>query len=257
MVRKIAIALVFASCVTSLRADDSTQQKDIPPCAQSPDDPRHYPDNMVRPKYPKDALRNGIEGKVELRAVIATDSRTKDLAVLSGDSRFSPSAIIAIRKWRFHPEMRQGQPVETTYKIHVRFNLMLREANSDVELESPSTEPPTISSLAKLRPQEPGPEIHRVAEPGIVAPKQLYAPEPEFSEKARIEAQQGNVGIYLVVGTDGLPRNLQIACSSAPDLNDNAIAAVKLWKFAPATKDGAPVPVEILIEVSFRLDNNH
>jgi hypothetical protein len=63
VVRKIAIALVFASSVTSLRADDSTQQKDIPPCAQSPDDPRNYPDNMVRPKYPKDALRNGIEGK--------------------------------------------------------------------------------------------------------------------------------------------------------------------------------------------------
>jgi TonB family protein len=189
-----------------------------------------------------------------LGAVIATDSKTKDLVVLGGDSGFSQSAIIAIRKWRFHPEMRQGQPVETTYKVHVRFNPMLREANSNVELESPIPETPSVSPLAK---QDFGPEIHHMSEPGMVAPKQLYSPEPEFSEKAGIEKQQGNVGIDLVVGTDGLPRNLHLTCSAAPDLNENAIAALKQWKFAPATKDDIPVPVEILIEVSLTLDNNH
>lgn len=189
--------------------------------------------------------------------MITTDSKTKDLEVLSGESEFSQNALVAIRKWRFHRELREGRPVETTYKIHVRFSPMLQEANSDAELESPLPERPTISSLAKGRPQDTGPEIHSVAESGIVAPKQLYSPEPEFSEKARIEAQQSNVGIDLVVGTDGLPRNLQIACSSAPDLNDNAIAAVKQWKFAPATKDGKPVPVEIFVEVSFRLFEHH
>lgn len=211
---------------------------------------------MVRPKYPKDALRNGIGAKVELRTVITPDGKSKVLAVLSGDSEFSQNAVAAIRKWRFHPELRQGRPVETTYKIHVRFNPILQEANSDVELESPLPEPPPISSLAKLHPQDLG-EIHHVSEPGMIAPKQLYSPEPEFSEKASLEKQQGNVDIDLVVGTDGLPRSLQITCSSAPDLNDNAIAAVKQWKFAPATKDGKPVPVEIVVEVSFRLDNNH
>jgi len=257
MVRKIVVALVFASCVTSLRAVGSTQQNGIPPCAQSPDDPRNYPDNMVRPKYPKDALRNGTEGNVELRAVIATDSRTKDLVVLSGDSDFSQSAIIAIRKWRFHPEMRQGQPVETSYKIRVRFNPKLREANSDVELESPRPESPSVFSSAKFRRSDSSAEVYHISDPGVVAPKQLYSPEPEFSEKARVEKQQGNVGIDLVVGADGLPRDLQVSCSSAPDLNDNAIAALKQWRFAPGTKDGTPVPVEILVEVSFTLNNNH
>jgi len=134
---------------------------------------------------------------------------------------------------------------------------MLQEANSDVELESLLPETPPISPLARTHRQDFGPEIHHMSEPGMVAPKQLYSPEPEFSEKARLEKQQGNVGIDLVVGTDGLPRNLQIACSSAPDLNDNAIATVKQWKFAPATKDGKPVPVEIVVEVSFHLYNNH
>jgi len=164
---------------------------------------------------------------------------------------------LAIRKWRFHPELRQGQAVETTYKIRIRFNPMLREANSEVELESPLPEPSQISPLAKPHRQDLGLEIHHMSEPGMVAPKQLYSPDPEFSEKARIENQQGNVDIDLVVGADGLPQDLQIACSSASDLNDNAIAAVKQWKFVPATKDGRAVPVEIIVEVTFKLYNNH
>ena len=257
MVSKIVIALVVACSVTPLPAEQPTHHEDTPLCAQSPDDPVHYPDNMVRPKYPKDALRNGIEGKVELRAVIGPDGKTEDSTVLSGDSEFSQSAMAAIRKWRFHPELRQQKPVETTYRIHVRFNAMLREANSDVEVESPPPEPPPVSSLTKLHRQNLAPEVHHMSEPGMVAPKQLYSPEPEFSEKASREKQQGNVGIDLVVGTDGLPHDAQIACSSAPDLNDNAIAAIKQWKFAPATKDGKPVPVEIFVEVSFRLNDNH
>lgn len=242
--------------VLTLQHGQSTQKSDIPPCAQSPDGATYYPDNMVRPKYPKDALRSGIEGKVELRAVVAPGGQMKDLVVLTGDSEFSQNALAAIRRWHFHSEVRHGQPVETTYKIHVRFNPMLREANSDIELESPLPEPLLIFSLAKTERLDLGPEIHHMSDPGMIAPKQLYSPEPEFSEKASLERQQGNVDVDLVVGTDGLPRNLQIACSSAPDLNDNAIAAVKRWKFAPATQDGKPVPVEIVVEVSFRLYNH-
>src|SRR5579864_3385354 len=247
----------MACSLVPLWAHRPTQQSDTPRCAQFPEGGTHYPDNMVRPRYPKNALRNGIEGKVELRAVIAPDGKSKNLAVLSGNSEFSQNAILAIRKWRFHPELRQGQPVETTYKVHVRFNPKLQEANSEVELESPLPEPPPIFSLAKLDRQDSGTEIHHVSEPGMIAPKQLYSPEPEFSEKASLEREQGNVDIDLVVGVDGVPGNLQITCSSAPDLNDNAIAAVKQWKFAPATKNGKPVPVEIVVEVSFRLYNNH
>lgn len=249
--------MIACSVVLPLWANQPTQPSEIPPCAQLPDEGTHYPDNMVRPKYPRDALRNGIEGKVELRAVIAPNGKSKDIAVLSGDSEFSQNAIVAIRKWRFHPELRKGRAVETIYKVHVRFNPMLKEANSEVELESPLSEPSPISSLAKLHRQDLGTEIHHMSEPGMIAPKQLYSPEPEFSEKATLEKDHGNVEIDLVVGVDGLPHSLQIACSSASDLNDNAIAAVNRWKFAPATKDGKPVPVEIVVEVSFKLYNNH
>jgi TonB family protein len=231
---KIAIALVIVSGFALFATGPSGLPDKIPPCAAMPDEASYYPDNMIRPKYPKDALRNGAAGTVELRAVIAPDGRTQDVSVLSGEPAFRPAAMEAVRKWRFHPQMKQGHPVQAAYKIEIRFNPQLREANSSVELESP-------------------PDVRVTSEPGVVAPKALYKPDPEFSEEARKAAHQGNVGIALVVGTDGLPRDLKITCSSVPENNENALAAVRLWKFDPATKEGKPVAVPIELEVSFKL----
>jgi protein TonB len=36
-------------------------------------------------------------------------------------------------------------------------------------------------------------------------------------------------------------------------LDDNAVAAVRTWRFKPAEKDGKPVAVSVQIEVNFRL----
>ncbi len=255
---KIGIAIVMVCGMVLPAAGQSTSQTDIPPCTQPPEDASHYPDNMVHPKYPKEALRNGIEGKVELRAVVAPDGKTKDIAVLSGNnSEFSENAVAAIRKWRFHPELRKGDPVETTYKIHVRFNPMLREANGDVELESPPPETPPIPSPAIPYRQDLGPEVHRASEPGILAPKAIYSPEPDFPETARKTGERGTVTISLIVGVDGKPRDLKVECASALDLAQKAIETITTWKFEPGTKDGNPVMVAIAVEVQFQLYDNH
>jgi TonB family protein len=245
------VATVVASAVLLLSqaVQFTSAQTNVPSC---PALWEAAPKNMIRPAYPKDALRNGEPGLVVVRVLVSPSGKTEDITVLRGDPSFSESAVRAIRKWHFQPAAEQGHPAETVYKVHVRFNPLLRQANSDVEVESPRPETPWIE-LPPLHISS-GETVHKVSEPGVIAPKALYTPEPEFSEEARKKKEQGTVNLVLVVGVDGLPRDLRVACSSWPDLIQNAIQSVRQWKFDPATKDGQPVPVEIQIEVSFKLN---
>ena len=120
-------------------------------------------------------------------------------------------------------------------------------------LESPKVEPPPVIVPARTKVSGADEPVHGSSEPGVVPPHQLYAPEPDLSEAARKKQVQGTVNIAHVGGVDGLPKDLRVACSSTPDLIENARGAVKQWKFVPATKDGKAVPVEILVSVSLEL----
>jgi TonB family protein len=88
---------------------------------------------------------------------------------------------------------------------------------------------------------------------GVSAPKEIFAPEPEYSEEARKVKQMGVVVLRLVVGPDGMPRDIQVVRTLGLGLDEKAIEAVKKWRFEPARKDGKPVAVSVNIEVNFHL----
>jgi TonB family protein len=88
---------------------------------------------------------------------------------------------------------------------------------------------------------------------GVRAPRAIYAPEPAYSEKARKANYQGVRTLGLIVETDGHPSHIRILKGLGMGLDENAIEAVKSWKFEPAMKDGQPVRVEIAVEVDFHL----
>ena len=48
---------------------------------------------------------------------------------------------------------------------------------------------------------------------GVSPPRQIYAPEPEFSEEARKAKYQGVCTLGLIVGTDGRPSNIRVLSS--------------------------------------------
>jgi TonB family protein len=88
---------------------------------------------------------------------------------------------------------------------------------------------------------------------GVSAPRALYAPDPEYSEEARKSKYQGVVVLWVVIGPDGRPHDIRVQRSLGMGLDEKAVEAVKLWKFEPARKDGQAVPVQINVEVNFRL----
>ena len=59
--------------------------------------------------------------------------------------------------------------------------------------------------------------------------------------------------LALIVDQRGLVRDVHVTQSLDKRLDQNAIDAVKQWKFKPAVKDGKPPAARTSVEVDFRL----
>ena len=79
--------------------------------------------HRVEPIYPFLPKSIHREGRVELRAMIATDGRIKSLEVVSGDAMFIPSALSAVQEWRYQPTLLNGEPVEVDTYLTVVYTL--------------------------------------------------------------------------------------------------------------------------------------
>lgn len=77
----------------------------------------------VEPVYPPLAIQIHREGRVELRAIIATDGTIRSLEIVSGDPIFYQSALEAVRQWRYKPTILNGQPVEIDTHITVIYTM--------------------------------------------------------------------------------------------------------------------------------------
>jgi periplasmic protein TonB len=88
---------------------------------------------------------------------------------------------------------------------------------------------------------------------GVAAPRLIFAPDPEFSDEARRAKFQGICVVSLIVDPQGNPQRVQVVRHLGMGLDQKAVDAVKLYRFKPATLQGKPVPVEVNIEVTFRI----
>jgi TonB family protein len=190
------------------------------------------------PVYPPVAKSARVQGTVVLQATIGTDGTVQNLVVLSADSPLLvPSAIEAVKQWVYQPTLLNGNPVQVVTEITVNFTL--QDSNGTA-----------AAPAAQTAPLAPG--VYRAGS-GVSNPVPTYRPEPKYSEEARKAKWQGAVLLSLVVDATGTPTSIKIVRPLGLGLDEKAIEAVQQWQFKPGMKDGAPVPVQAQIEVTFRL----
>ena len=75
------------------------------------------------PKYPVDAKKARIQGKVVLSATIDKKGNVTDLTVDSGPEELQNSALDAVRQWKYKPYLLNGRPIEVRTKINITYTL--------------------------------------------------------------------------------------------------------------------------------------
>lgn len=89
---------------------------------------------------------------------------------------------------------------------------------------------------------------------GVSAPEVIHSVQPQFTPEARSQNLQGIVAIQLIVDSQGSPQDVRVVRQLGMGLDEEAIAAVKQYRFRPAMYEGHPVSVQMVIDVDFRLD---
>jgi periplasmic protein TonB len=87
----------------------------------------------------------------------------------------------------------------------------------------------------------------------VSAPIPIYKPEPPYSEEARKAKYQGVVVLSIIVDTQGNVQDVHVVKPLGLGLDEKAEDTVKTWKFKAAQRNGTPVPVRVMVEVTFRL----
>ena len=125
-----------------------------------------------------------------------------------------------------------------------------------------ATAPPTDGQEAS-RPNPDGSVIYQGGK-GVSPPEITYSVDPEMTDKARQKKLGGTCVVSMIVDVSGTPQNVQIAKSiattvapktqsAARGLDLNCVKAAKQYRFKPGTYQGKPVPVEIKVEINYRI----
>ena len=87
----------------------------------------------------------------------------------------------------------------------------------------------------------------------LEAPVAVKKVDPRYPGEARRDHLEGVVYLYGVIREDGTVESVRVVRSVHQLLDENAVAAFQRWQFEPGRKNGAPVALEVVVEIPFRL----
>jgi TonB family protein len=91
--------------------------------------------------------------------------------------------------------------------------------------------------------------------PGVTVPVALEQAKPEYPRRAHQLQQSGVVEAEILVGVDGRVEEFRVISVDRPGIGFEAAteAAVRRWRYEPATKNGVKVRMRVRIRVPFQL----
>ncbi len=78
----------------------------------------------VKPQYTDDAKARGVQGAVEMDAVVRADGTVDNVRVTKSlDEQLDQQAIAALKQWQFRPGTKDGRSVDVKVKVEMTFTV--------------------------------------------------------------------------------------------------------------------------------------
>jgi TonB family protein len=132
-------------------------------------------------------------------------------------------------------------------------NIQIRTSNLPAIAEgaAPSGQDAAITSVPQLRVVGSSDSAGITTRPEIIE----YTTPPLYSDEARERGIEGIVTVGARVEPDGGVSTARVVRGLGAGLDQNAIVALRQWRFRPGTRAGAPVAMEAEVDIAFNLRN--
>lgn len=188
-------------------------------------------------RYPAEALKRGIEGRVVLSFIVERDGSVSTIELLQSPDRTlseeARRAVAASPKWS--PGRQKGHLVRVRYTLPVDFS---------IPKEKTAAQKPGLASMQF--------EIGNLNAFRSWAMQRLRYPAG-----AREQQTEGSVVATFTVGRDGRVDDIRIAGSPDPQLAEEVRRVVKASPaWSPASRNGEATTVTVTLPVSFRIQGS-
>lgn len=206
---------------------------------------RFHPDNLM-PAFPPSLIMAGItRGQTVAVVSIDTEGKVQDSMILSQTHpRLAETTIEALRQWRFIPARLDGAPVPVQTELKVDYSLegAVITANAVDHFFFDRIE--GAGETAVTRHLCPASRLDRL-------PELVSGEAPRYAKAADAEGVAGRVKVHFYIDERGEVRFASAEPGAHPYLLEQAVLAVRQWRFQPPTSRGSPVLVAAMQEFDF------
>jgi len=239
MARLLSGSIFVLFCLASVAVSQEPSQT---PIEVSSNSAQSLNVKKVPPVYPPLARQARIQGTVVLNVIITKTGDIGAVRLVSGHPLLAPSAIEAVKQWKYQPYLSNGEPVEVTTNLQINFSLA-GNPPSGVVGDTPGVPADVIGKGAGGLP--------RISE-AVMRGLRTQKIDPVYPSTALQAGIQGFVLLNVRIDKDGNVADVTLV-GGHPLLVQAAIDAVKQWKYQPFLLNGAPADVETTVRLRFDL----
>ncbi len=193
-------------------------------------------------KYPEEAYKNDIQGRVTLQFTIAKDGKVTNVKILrsSGNQLLDDEAVrVVSMSPQWEPGKHNGKPVDVVFTFPVVFKLEGEKTEAAGEA--------VAFSEVEQKPAFMGDEP-------VQFTKWVFG-QLKYPEEAKEKQIQGRVTLQFTIAKDGKVKDINVARSSGSQiLDDEAVRIVSMSpQWEPGKHKGEPVDVRFTFPLVFKL----